>query len=318
MLGGGRDKKGFFLSRRNLPSLSLIIEEVIRFWPEHAKFISRSLAAHDDSELRILENYASDILRLIGPDLLRHSEHYKWMCSTFTKEAMHFLRSGKYRCTTFAEADREVYSNRPFMMRYMDGLLVSQVLWANHAKCAVFFRQRFLTRLKVDTRYLEIGPGHGLFLAQAARSPFVSKAVAWDVSPESVEQARAAITTMGVSRPVEISQRNVMLSSQSPEKFDAIVVSEVLEHMESPITALRALRTVISPVGELFVNVPVNSPAPDHIYLLRSPEEAVDLVSSSGFEVLECAFYPMTGYGLEEAAQQRATVSCVMIARLRA
>jgi cyclopropane fatty-acyl-phospholipid synthase-like methyltransferase len=307
--------KKISLLLRHRPALSTIVETLVSFWPEHAKFVSRSIASHEDSELGLLEDYASDILLLIGPNLSRYLEHYKWMCTAFTKEAMYFIRSGRYRCTTFAEADQHVYSNRAFMTKYMDGLLLSQVLWANHAKCSVYFKQRFLARLKVNTQYLEIGPGHGLFLAQASRNPVVSRAVAWDVSPESVEQARAAIATMGVSRPVEISQRNVLTSSQSSEKFDAVVISEVLEHMEDPRSALRSLRTVIAPTGELFVNIPVNSPAPDHIYLLRSPEEAVELVSSSGFAVSEVAFYPMTGYSLEEAAIQRATVSCVLIAR---
>jgi len=302
---------------RNRPSLSTIVDGVVGFWPDHTKFLSRSVASHSDEDLDILEGYSTDILRLIGSDLSRHIEHYKWMCTAFTKEAMHFLRTGEYRCKTFAEADVQVYSNRPFMMKYMDGLLVSQALWANHAKCAIYFKQKFLPRLKPGARYLEIGPGHGLFLAQAARVPAVSKAVAWDVSPESVEQARAAIATMGVSRPIDISQRNVMTASESLERFDAIVISEVLEHMEDPHAALRALRSIIAPNGELLVNVPVNSPAPDHIYLLRSPTEAQELVNSTGFEVIDHAPFPMTGYSLGEAVAQRATVSCMLIARPR-
>jgi protein-L-isoaspartate O-methyltransferase len=300
---------------RNRPSLLTIVISVVELWPDHSKFVSRSIASHSDEDLNILEEYATDILRLIGEDLPRYIYHYKWMCTAFTKEAMYFLRSGEYRCKTFAEADAQVYSNRPFMTKYMDGLLVSQALWSNHAKCAIYFKRKFLSRLKSGARYLEIGPGHGLFLAQAARIPGVSEVVAWDVSPESVKQARGAIETMGVSRPIHISQRNVMTASESPKCFDAIVISEVLEHMEDPHAALRALRSIIALDGELLVNVPVNSPAPDHIYLLHSPAEAQKLVESTGFTVIDQVPYPMTGYTLGEAAEQRASVSCMLIAR---
>lgn len=296
-------------------SLSTIVNEVVGFWPDHAKYLARSIAAHDEADLDVLESYSGDILRLIGPDLTRHVEHYKWMCTAFTKEAMHFLRSGGYRCKTFAEADAQVYSNRPFMMKYMDGLLVSQALWANHAKCAIYFRQRFLPRTKAGGRYLEIGPGHGLFLSQAARIPTLASLTAWDVSPESVAQAKAAMATMGVTRQVDILQRNVLAAGESTDRFDAIVISEVLEHMEDPHAALSALRSMLAPGGELLVNVPVNSPAPDHIYLLRSPAEAQSMIESTGFEVLDHTPYPMTGYSLDEAAAQRATVSCMLIAR---
>ena len=230
---------------------------------------------------------------------------------------MHFLRTGEYRCKTFAEAEAQVYANRPFMMKYMDGLLVSQALWANHAKCAIYFREKFLPRLRENARYLEIGPGHGLFLAQAARLPANVRATAWDVSAESVAQTRAAMKTVGVTRPIDISQRNVLTAGEHPDRFDAIVISEVLEHMEDPIAALKALRAIITDDGELLVNVPVNSPAPDHIYLLRLPDDAVKLVEAGGFEVIDHTPYPMTGYTLEQAVKDRATISCMLIARPR-
>ncbi|RYD86012.1 MAG: class I SAM-dependent methyltransferase [Verrucomicrobiaceae bacterium] len=299
------------------PALSRISAAVLDDWPQHEKFLSRSLGAHSDADLNILESYAADILQLIGANLETHCRHYHWLCVEFTKEAMHFLRTGEYRCKTFAEADAQVYSNRPFMMKYMDGLLVSQALWANHAKCAIYFRDKFLPRLKENARYLEIGPGHGLFLAQAARLPANVRATAWDVSAESVDQTRAAMETVGVKRSLNISQRNVLTAGDYADRFDAIVISEVLEHMEDPIAALKALRTVIAEDGELLVNVPVNSPAPDHIYLLRLPEEAVRLVEAGGFEVIDHTPYPMTGYSLDQAVKDRATISCMLIARPR-
>jgi len=98
-------------------------------------------------------------------------------------------------------------------------------------------------------------------------------------------------------------------------RFDEIAVSEVLEHIEHPGQALSALRETLAPGGLIFINVPLNSPAPDHIYLLRSEAEARALITSAGLEIVELQLEPMTGLTLVDAIRQRATVSCLVIAR---
>jgi hypothetical protein len=59
-----------------------------------------------------------------------------------------------------------------------------------------------------------------------------------------------------------------------------------------------------------------NCGGPDHLYLLRTPEEAVDLVREAGFEPLDTAFFPMTGASLERARKHALTISAVISARL--
>jgi hypothetical protein len=81
---------------------------------------------------------------------------------------------------------------------------------------------------------------------------------------------------------------------------------------------LRGLRQHLAPRGRLFVNVPVNSPAPDHIYLLRTPEEAVEMVRSSGYDVLDHRFFPMTGHTEAKARKNKLTISCVIVATVPA
>ncbi len=88
----------------------------------------------------------------------------------------------------------------------------------------------------------------------------------------------------------------------SPTPFDRIVISKVLDHLENPKNALERLRSVISPKGRLFVKMPVNSPASDHIFLLTHPHEVIDLVTAAGFE---------------KAIKISAAISCVVIATPR-
>ena len=111
------ETKASLLTRlQKWPAISRISAAVIAEWPEHEKFLSRSFGMHSDADLNVLESYAADILQLIGSNLESHCRHYHWLCVEFTREAMHFLRTGEYRCKTFAEAEAQVYANRPFMM----------------------------------------------------------------------------------------------------------------------------------------------------------------------------------------------------------
>jgi 2-polyprenyl-3-methyl-5-hydroxy-6-metoxy-1,4-benzoquinol methylase len=297
------------------PSLNTIVSTVLAQWPQHQKFAEKSIAVHDDHELAVLEEFGRDILALTSGHLEQHCQHYRWMCDIFTKEAMHFFRTGEYRCKTFAEAEAEVYGNRDFMTKYMDGLLISQTLWANHAKSAIYYKRTFLPQLRVGANYLEIGPGHGLFLTQAARDARVASATAWDVSPESIVQTRRALNKLGLERSVKLQKRNVLEVTTAAGSFDAIVISEVLEHLEDPQRALQALRRCIATDGRILVNVPINSPAPDHIYLLRSTDDAIELVKSGGFEIVDINTAPMTGYTFEQAREGRLTITSMITAR---
>jgi ubiquinone/menaquinone biosynthesis C-methylase UbiE len=98
-------------------------------------------------------------------------------------------------------------------------------------------------------------------------------------------------------------------------QFDAIVMSEVLEHLENPQQALKVLFGLAKPGGLLWLNVPVNSPAPDHIFLLRRPQEARDLVSSVGFQIVETGEFPMNDVEISRAIEKKLTISCAVIAR---
>jgi len=296
------------------PSLGALTHAVLARWPEHLPYLRRSLGAHPDGVLVEIDRAAAQILRLIGAETATFVDHYRWMCDVFNKETLHFLRTGAYRCATFAEADANVYSNRPFMEKYMNGLLVSQALWSNHAAALVGYTRTFMPMVKDGAEYLEIGPGHGLFLARAAEDPRIASVTAWDVSAESLRQTGEALARLGVRRPVDLQQRDVMRAGGA-QQYDAIVISEVLEHLEQPQAALRALVTHLRPRGRIFVNVPINSPAPDHIYLLRTPEEAAELVRGAGLEILTQSDEPMSGYTLAEAQAARGTVSCLFVAQ---
>ena len=282
-------------------------------WPEHGKFIEQSFAERSPDVTELSMEVAELIERIAGGDLARLVRGYRWMCEMFLSEELEFRRTGHYRYASFADTNREVYQDQALMARYMDGLLLSQVLFSNHAKAVAFYRT-FLARNRQGYQHLEIGPGHGLLLYYGAVDPRCAAVTAWDVSPTSLDHTRSCLQSLRIERPVSLAVNDILATSGKGE-YDSVVCSEVLEHLETPKEALRSIRSVLSAEGRLFVNVPINSPAIDHIYLLRTPEEAFDLVTSAGLEILDTCIAPGSGNTAEKARRRGTVISCAMVAR---
>jgi 2-polyprenyl-3-methyl-5-hydroxy-6-metoxy-1,4-benzoquinol methylase len=157
-----------------------------------------------------------------------------------------------------------------------------------------------------------VGQGHGLFHHLAASAPECSTAEGWDISPSSIAAMRSALQRMGDTN--KITLRLSDLFAPHDRTFQSVVFSEVLEHVEEPAAALDVLGSLLSPGGRLFINVPINSPSPDHIYLFRNPEEVVQMMEGLGFRIVQTHFLPCTGATLEKARRLALTISCVVVA----
>jgi 2-polyprenyl-3-methyl-5-hydroxy-6-metoxy-1,4-benzoquinol methylase len=300
------------------PKLAAIAAGVASLWPLHAKYLAKSFTDYGREDLDLLETLADKITQIMGDDSDRYYKSYRWMCEIFNKEAFYFKKFKKYRIRSFEEAEKEVYSNRAFMTKYMEGLLVSQLLWKNHSSSFLFFKKKFLRSVQSDFRYLEIGPGHGLYIAAAAAQEGCVRAVGWDVSVESLRQTAHALARLGVLNKVVLDRQDLHAPTphqQLDHVFDKVAVCEVLEHLEQPREALIALRRYLAPGALLYVNVPINSPAPDHIYLLRTEKEVRSLFFEAGLTIVDFVMAPLTGYSLDQAIAADLTVNCLILAR---
>ena len=303
------------------PSLHVLIARVLALWPEHEIYVHKSFDGRAPEMMSVSEDIAACTLKLAatvdgGLDAL--IADYRFLCNDIVlPEEVHFRRHGRYRLSAFADAMQECYANAPFMARYMNGLLVSNVIWHNHAAAITAYVKHYLPSLKDGSDHLEIGPGHGLFLYFAAISPRTATITGWDVSPTSIEHTRDALKTLDVRRPVDLVLRNMFdaRAESDPRRFDSIVMSEILEHLEDPVAALKIAAAWLKPGGTIWVNVPANSPAPDHIYLVESPEHARDLVRDAGLAVESWEGFPMTGATLEKARKRQLAISCVVVGR---
>jgi len=294
------------------PNLSRIVESVIAVWPEHRSFLSQRLDEAALASSPIVEEACSVILTLHGDALETFAADYRWTCETLLQEEIYFRRNGQYRNSRFEEVNRSVYGNAAYMTRYLNGLLLSQVLWANQAQSLHFFVDNFLVRFDGGS-LLEIGPGHGLLMYFAARSARFSNILGWDVSQTSASVTRSNLLKLELSENVHIENVDVFKVDKAPFA-DAIVLSELLEHVEDPVAFLKAAGRLLRRNGRVFINIPINSPAPDHIFLWRSPEAVFDSIELAGFHVEQHWLAPATGYSVERAQKRCVTINVVMVA----
>jgi hypothetical protein len=75
--------------------LGQIVSTILRIWPEHEKYLSRSFADRDDELLETTAQIARMTIDLVGDRLEQVCENYKWMCERILEEEIEFRRSGR-------------------------------------------------------------------------------------------------------------------------------------------------------------------------------------------------------------------------------
>lgn len=294
--------------------LRKVIESMLAVWPEHLNFLNSRFGAPYAPLQNCSERVAKRIVAIAGDELEIFCNDYRWTCDLLLEELLYFYRHKEYRVKTFAEAYSAFYGNETQMVKYNHGLLLSQLLWANQTAAIDMYLEKFLSKCLHGGRHLEIGPGHGLLLAEAALNDRAGTLVGWDASQASLNASNESLRRMGVNSVVKLEKRDLRLPLVTEAPFDSIVMSEILEHIEEPAVALAQVEKITAKGGRIFVNVPANSPAPDHIFMIRNSDELVSMIKAAGFTPVNVETFPQTGYSLKEAQQLRATVSCVVIA----
>lgn len=297
------------------PATSAIVETVLDEWPEHAAYLLKSFSSRTLAMLQATEAAAAASAKLMAGQEAVVAADYRWTCDQLRDEELFFHREGRYRLSTFAEANAEVYSDNAYMGRYVNGLLLTQVLWYNHVATFTMFLNEVLGKADRPFDYLEVGPGHGLMVYFAAQSAMCQSLQAWDVSSVSLRETRAALDKLGLEKPVDLIQTDILAAERPERKFDLIVISEVLEHLEAPDRALGFLRGALKDDGRIFINVPLNSPSPDHIYLFETPDEVRVLVERAGLRVDSMSLFATQGRSIDSALSNRISVSAGVVGR---
>lgn len=95
---------------------------------------------------------------------------------------------------------------------------------------------------------LEVGCGNGGFTRLV--SPLVDRVVALDISRVSLDQVRA----LGLPN---VETVEALIERYSPtDRFDWIIMSEVLEHLRAPRDTIASVATLLKPGGTLLITTP--------------------------------------------------------------
>lgn len=238
------------------------------------------------------ERHLAALLEHLGGDLARLDA----ACTAFLEMTFDVLRlqNGFYRTGRFAlevEADAmaEIYANSELMPgRYLTGLYLAQMFWDNHYEKLLFFEDAFLPRLADGARLLDVGTGPGTYAILARERRPGLAVTANDISPHSrpmLEGLLAART--GARDGVEFAEGDfTALFAGSGPRFDAVVFSEVVEHLPDPQAGMRQLARLLAPGGLVFFTTATNAAFYDHTIVFERVGEIEALVERHGFDVL--------------------------------
>jgi len=235
----------------------------------------------------LIENYFNS-LRLTPQ---RIADDYLKMIRDMRSEGLYFYKHGKYRCENQQIANEYVYSRPEVMNYYMNALLVSQIMWKHHFNIFMCFQRNLnlLAQDRTNISILDVGPGHGFFSFFVKKEfPNYEKIDIVDISETSLEMTK---TILGYDFDKIHYFRKDIFEYDDSNKYDFIVLGEVLEHLDNPKEILVKLSQLLTPNGLLWITTPTNSPALDHVYLFNNKEEVIALVEKSQLQIIGCFNY---------------------------
>ncbi len=217
----------------------------------------------------------------------RVASDYLKMINDMRGEMIYFMLRDSYSCKNQHEAYENVYSKPEVMSYYMNALTISQLLWRHHFKMLDFYRKTIpaiceALRMK-DFKVLEVGAGHGLYSYVTREEIPVKQIDIVDVSEEALKMTEQMI---GSDR-IQYFQKDIGFHFPAFTQYDIVIMGEVIEHLDYPEAILQNAYDMMTDDGVLWLTVPTNAPAIDHVYLFRSFEEVKQMIGRVGFRVFD-------------------------------
>jgi 2-polyprenyl-3-methyl-5-hydroxy-6-metoxy-1,4-benzoquinol methylase len=294
------------------PLVAKLVELIAERNPPHRKHLDSVMPRIHASEYQHLEQYLQYCLDS-GLKISYLADCYLLLVADAVTEMMHFQREGNYRYSTFAEVSDHVYFDEKYMDQYMYGLAISLIFWPSHLEIHRFFEETL--PLHKPGTYLEVGPGHGRLLMSAMERSAFNKFIGVDISATSIAQTRAVIDHFNPAPDANLSLavEDFHETELPAGSCDAIIMGEVLEHVEDPASFLGKIRELAMDDAYIFVTTCVNAPQIDHIYLFRKLEDITELIESQGLKVVSQRPVPYEGRTLEQCIKQALPINVAYV-----
>jgi 2-polyprenyl-3-methyl-5-hydroxy-6-metoxy-1,4-benzoquinol methylase len=181
---------------------------------------------------------------------------------------------------------KETYSENFWNQRQLDVGLppIEQRARLDLPERCLFWLNRILHYRLPPGRVLEVGCAHGALVKLLDLAGF--EAVGMEMDDAIVRKARAWFDIEAVEGPVEAMPEDT-------EKFDVVVMLDVLEHLPQPLDTVRAIVRLLKPDGLLIIQSPEyqsnrdgswqNFVVPEHLFLFTR-ESVCKLLREVGLE----------------------------------
>ncbi|MCX6142679.1 MAG: methyltransferase domain-containing protein [Ignavibacteriales bacterium] len=290
-----------------------IVDLVVARSPLQKKKLRAYLARRDASFMEEAESFANDYCGYLESQKIPLEfavSAYLEMCAMMMRCQIEFMKTGSYTIQEHSQAFEETYSNKEKMTSYMIGLAISQFLWETHYEILKSFERATETYCPTVDSYLEIGPGHGLYLHKAMKllKPHTRIKVI-DISPVSIAITKSIMAHFHPQRASISYCTDDVLKHDTEERFGFVVMGEVLEHINVPQRVLVKLNKLLEVDGRAFVSTAINSPAVDHVYHYKSVDDVRVMIRNAGLEIENELVLPVEDLPMEEIVEKKITIN---------
>lgn len=188
-----------------------------------------------------------------------------------------YLKTLVYPITTKEESNKQAkkinfYRNYPFI------LILSNVFSVHRFEIYKYFRKIVSNYTKVTDKCLEIGTGSGIDTHFMAEKMIVDT---YDINSYS----KKCLELFETNERINFTES--IYNFGDKEKYNFVVLNEILEHVEKPMEYLNGTRFVLAKNGHAFLTFAIRAPQIDHIYHYRNKEEALEQINRAGLSVCD-------------------------------
>jgi len=224
---------------------------------------------------------------------------YNRVCMELLCEQIQFYKTGVYSLKGVPEDTRY----------YTIGLLLSYLFWPNHYKMFCFFKEH-LDSINIK-RCLEVGVGHGLFASEVVQHFPNSSVILVDSSGTSIQVAKEMLNC-----PQARFIHSDYLTAPLEDRFDFIIMGEVLEHVSDVVGFLKRTHQLLQPDGTIFLSTCANCPAIDHVYHFHTIDEIRGLIQDTDLSIVRELVLPAEDIPEDKWQEELVTINyCAILER---
>ena len=209
------------------------------------------------------------------------SKFYNDFCIETMQEQLYFQKFKTYRSIKEKKNNLELYNSSYKMKKYMIALMLTQIYWHSHVKIFQWYKSQIK---KISPKnFLEIGSGHGLLSKELLNKKNITGNIC-DISQQSLNFSKKIISNF--SNGNNINFKKIDFFDLNPnEKFDFIIMGEVIEHVEHPLKFLKKVKSLMTNNSKIFISTCANCAQLDHKYHFKNISQIKSLIYKSRLKI---------------------------------